>query len=89
MSRKTRTQCSIVVTFSTMVEMQRQVYEIVKSVDPAAKVLTPSPQGGYGPGWMSRFLASGGGNYADIMAFHGYLVPGANTESVRWVDCKI
>ena len=67
---------------STMVELQRRAYEIIKSFDPDAMVLTPSPVGGYGPPWMSRFLAAGGGKYADIMAFHGYLAPGARAESL-------
>jgi len=67
---------------STMVELQRRAYEIIKAIDPGAMVLTPSPVGGYGPSWMSRFLASGGGKYADIMAFHGYLALGEDAESI-------
>jgi hypothetical protein len=66
----------------TMVELQRRAYEIIKTVDPAAMVLTPAPVGGYGPAWMSRFLAGGGGKYADIMAFHGYLASTAKPESI-------
>jgi polysaccharide biosynthesis protein PslG len=57
---------------STMVELQKRLYDIVKANVPGAMVLTPSAVGGYGPAWMSRFLAGGGGEYADIMAFHGY-----------------
>ena len=67
---------------STMVELQRRAYEIIKTIDPSAMVLTPSAVGGYGPPWMSRFLAGGGGKYADIMAFHGYLAPHAEAESI-------
>jgi hypothetical protein len=67
---------------TTMVELQRRAYEIIKSIDPSAKVLTPSPVGGYGPSWMSRFLAAGGGKYADIMAFHGYLALHDDAESI-------
>jgi hypothetical protein len=66
----------------TMVQLQRRVYEIVKMIDPRAMVLTPSPVGGYGPAWMARFLAGGGGNYADIMNFHGYMAPGADAELI-------
>jgi polysaccharide biosynthesis protein PslG len=66
----------------TMVELQRRAYEIIKALDPAAMVLTPAPVGGYGPSWMSRFLAAGGGKYADVMAFHGYLPPSAKPESI-------
>jgi polysaccharide biosynthesis protein PslG len=67
---------------STMVELQRRAYEIIKTIDPASMVLTPSPVSTLGPPWMSRFLAGGGGKYADIMAFHGYLAPGADAESI-------
>jgi polysaccharide biosynthesis protein PslG len=56
----------------TMVQLQQHEYEIIKSIDPAAMILTPSPSGGLGPRWMSTFLDAGGGEYADVMAFHGY-----------------
>jgi polysaccharide biosynthesis protein PslG len=67
---------------STMVKLQQRAYEIIKAIDPGAMVLTPSPVGGYGPSWMSRFLAGGGGKYADIMAFHGYLGPHDDAELI-------
>lgn len=67
---------------STMVQLQQRAYEIIKAIDPGAMVLTPSAVGGYGPSWMSRFLAGGGGRYADIMAFHGYLAPDADAETI-------
>jgi polysaccharide biosynthesis protein PslG len=66
----------------TMVEMQRRAYGIIKAADPNSMILTPSPVSVQGPPWMSRFLARGGGKYADIMAFHGYLAPGAHAESI-------
>jgi hypothetical protein len=67
---------------STMVELQRRAYQIIKAIDPGALVLTPSAVGAYGPPWIARFLARGGGEYADVMAFHGYLTPGADPESI-------
>jgi hypothetical protein len=73
---------------STMVELQRRTYEVLKAVEPGATVLSPSAVGGYGPGWMSRFLASGGGNYADVLAFHGYLAPHADAEAFLEVAAK-
>ena len=57
---------------TTMAELQRRAYTIIKTLDPAAMVITPSPVGGRGPAWMSEFLATGAGEYADVMAFHGY-----------------
>ena len=57
---------------ATMVKLQAHAYKIIKGLDPRLIVLTPSPVGGQGPKWMSKFLTSGGGQYADVMAFHGY-----------------
>jgi len=65
---------------ATMVELQKRAYKIIKTLDPGALVLTPSPVGGEGPKWMSDFLAAGGGQYADILAFHGYW--GINAEKI-------
>jgi hypothetical protein len=55
-----------------MVKLQQHAYDIIKSIDPSAMVLTPSAVGGAGPQWMAKFLQAGGGKYADIMTFHGY-----------------
>ena len=57
---------------AAMSELQRRAYKIIKTVDPEAKVLTPSPVGRQGLKWMADFLATGAGEYADIAAFHGY-----------------
>jgi polysaccharide biosynthesis protein PslG len=57
---------------STMVKLQQHAYDIIKSIDRAAIVLTPSTAGGLGPQWMAKFLKAGGGQYADVMTFHGY-----------------
>lgn len=59
-------------TVTQMVELARRAYSIIKTMQPNAQVLTPSVVGGAGPAWMDRYLAAGGGHYADIMAFHGY-----------------
>jgi polysaccharide biosynthesis protein PslG len=57
---------------AAMADLQRRAYRIIKTLDPAAVVLTPSPVGKAGFRWMSDFLATGAGDYADVMAFHGY-----------------
>ena len=67
---------------STMVKLQRRTYEVIKAIDPHAMILTPSPVNALGPQWMTRFLGGGGGQYADIMSFHGYMDPGAEAESI-------
>lgn len=56
----------------TMVTMAQHAYRIIKSINPAAQVLTPSCTSSGGPAWLNAYLSQGGGNYADIMSFHGY-----------------
>ena len=56
----------------TLVTMAQHAYRIIKSVNPAAQVITPSAAAEGGPAWLDTYLAQGGGNYADIMSFHGY-----------------
>ena len=73
---------------STMVELQRHAYDVIKTINPGAMVLTPAPVNALGPPWMSRFLAGGGGKYADIMAFHGYLDPGTDAELIIAIITK-
>lgn len=57
---------------ATMVTLTRHAYGIIKSIDPSAKVLSPSVVGPGGPAWLASFLAGGGRSYIDIVAFHGY-----------------
>ncbi len=56
----------------TMVTMAQHAYSIIKSIDPSAKVVTPSVTSTGGPAWLNSYLRAGGGQYADIMSFHGY-----------------
>lgn len=65
-------------TNAQMVAMAQTIYGAVKAVDPGYVVLTPSPQGN-ATSWMSGYLASGGGAYADVMAFHGYTISAPET----------
>jgi hypothetical protein len=57
-----------------MAHMAQRAYRIIKSVDPAAVILTPSPTAGATgiSAWFDRYFALGGGAYADIVAFHSY-----------------
>lgn len=68
--------------------MCTDMYNTVKSIDPSAKVATPAPTGAGSSGldgkavsWMLSYLQAGGGNFADIIAFHGY-VPETDPERV-------
>jgi hypothetical protein len=56
----------------TLVTMAQHAYRIIKSVNPAAQVITPSASAAGGPAWLNTYLSQGGGNYADILSFHGY-----------------
>lgn len=55
-----------------MALLAQQAQQVIKSIDPSAIILSPAPTGGYGPAWMNDFLSFGGGNYVDVIAFHGY-----------------
>lgn len=59
---------------SQMLRMAQDAYAIIKSIDPSAMVTTPSPSTGINgvANWMGPYLALGGGQYADIISFHGY-----------------
>jgi polysaccharide biosynthesis protein PslG len=56
----------------TLLTMAQHAYRIIKSVNPAALVITPSASAAGGPAWLDTYLSQGGGNDADIMSFHGY-----------------
>jgi hypothetical protein len=57
-----------------LVRMASDAYSIIKTIDPSAQVTTPSPSTGINgvADWMGPYLAAGGGQYADIISFHGY-----------------
>ena len=65
-----------------------------KGIDPTSQMLTPAPvqssdetNTSLNPpdGWMAAYLAAGGGQYADIIGFHGYVEPGLPVEGVATV----
>lgn len=57
---------------ATMVTLARHATQIIKSMDPTAKVLSPAVTGSDGPAWLAAFLSDGGSSAVDIIAFHGY-----------------
>ncbi len=59
---------------ATMVTMAQHAYRIIKSIDPNALVLTPdaSSEDNVIADYTNRFLAAGGGQYVDVITFHGY-----------------
>jgi hypothetical protein len=67
-------------------------------IDPTSQMLTPPPvtiRDETNPaldspsGWMTAYLAAGGGQYADIIGFHGYVEPGDPVEGVLTVAQSI
>lgn len=58
-------------TPAELVAMAKEAYTIIKNS--GGIVLTPAPQGSGSPAWMDAYLGAGGGAYADIVTFHGYL----------------
>jgi hypothetical protein len=66
-------------TMPQMVRMAKDAYTIIKAADPTALVTTPSSvNAGTGRSidtWLPAYVAAGGGAYADIVAFHGYINP--------------
>jgi hypothetical protein len=61
-----------------MVALAQVAYKSIHGNDPTAVVVSPSPQGIYGWRWTEAYLASGGGNYADVIGMHGYLPRGTS-----------
>jgi len=61
----------------TVVQLANQchdLYTIAKGIDPGLTITTPSATGGSGAvsSWFNQYFGVGGGNYADVVAFHGY-----------------
>jgi hypothetical protein len=60
-----------------MVKLASIAYPIIKANDPAATVVSPSPSSTGWPTpydeWLDAYLGAGGGKYADVIAWHGYL----------------
>ena len=56
-----------------LVTLSQHAYQIIKSVDPSAIVLSPAPQGTYSFQWIDMLLTAGGGPYFDVISYHGYV----------------
>lgn len=58
---------------ATMVEMARIASNVIKELDPEAKLVSMSPSGGLnGVRRVDAFLKAGGGKHIDIVGFHFY-----------------
>ena len=58
-----------------LLTMSQHANAIIKSIDPSAKVFTPSGVGGATDTstFLDKFLAAGGDQFVDGVAFHGYV----------------
>jgi hypothetical protein len=61
-------------TNAQLVRMAQDAMAIIKAADPSAMVLSPSVNfTSDGRAWFDGYLAAGGGQHADGIAFHGYV----------------
>jgi len=58
-----------------LVDMAREAHAILKDTDPANAVVSPAITRAYGIPWLERYLAKGGGAYADVIGYHFYVTP--------------
>jgi Chitobiase/beta-hexosaminidase C-terminal domain/Glycosyl hydrolases family 39 len=58
-----------------LVAMTKDAQEVIKSIDPAAILVSPSATTGAGIAWLSSFLGKGGGRYVDVIGYHFYVYP--------------
>jgi Glycosyl hydrolases family 39 len=58
-----------------LVALAKAAYTILKQVDPSNELVSPSATYGYkGTSWLDDYLKAGGGNYADIIGYHFYVM---------------
>jgi hypothetical protein len=60
-------------TVEQLVDLIREAYQIIKSVDPGALVVSPSATTESGPKYLDDFLKKGGGKYVDVIGYHFYV----------------
>ncbi|MGA8493592.1 MAG: hypothetical protein WB711_24435 [Terriglobales bacterium] len=73
-------------TFPQLLRMARDAKEIIHSIDPDAVFLSPDSGLVYPKyrQFMEDWLAAGGGEYADGIAFHGYTQRGPATDFIQY-----
>ncbi len=59
-------------TVEQMIQLARIAQEELKAADPANKLVSPGLTSSQGMAWLDKFLASGGGQYVDIIGYHWY-----------------
>lgn len=59
-------------TIDNLILLEKEAANIIRDLDPTARIVAPSPVGAHGVQWFDKFLAKGGGDYIDIIGFHFY-----------------
>jgi hypothetical protein len=73
-------------TTDQLLALTREAHNIIKSVDPAAVIVSPSATGAHGIPWLSEFLSKGGGRFVDVIGYHFYVTPNPPEEMVPLVQ---
>ena len=60
-----------------LVTLTAEARKILKEVDAANLVVSPSATMAQGVAWLDQFLAAGGGKYVDVIGYHFYVAPDA------------
>ncbi len=68
-----------------LVRLTQDASQIIKSINPNLTVISPPPAGAGDPSstgdsYLQSFLQAGGGQYVDVIGFHGYLEPSNVTQ---------
>ena len=64
-----------------LLALSKAAYSVIKEVNPANRMVSPSGVGGKGITWLESYLEKGGSEYADIIGFHFY-VPSDTPEAM-------
>ena len=58
-----------------MILLTAEAARIIRSIDPQAVIVSPSPTQDRGIAWLSEFLSKGGGAVVDVIGYHLYVAP--------------
>lgn len=58
-----------------LVILTREAFQIIRSINPQAIIVSPSATASYGTKWLAEFLSKGGGQYVDVIGYHVYVNP--------------
>ncbi len=72
-------------TSQQMLQLSCAAYTVLKQVDPAVQVVSPSATAAPGVQWLAAYLQAGGASCADIIGFHFYVSPQAPEAMVRLI----